>query len=73
MIESLINNEFELSTISFEVAPKCTYSPAPFSQTSVIDLDKAAISWFVAASISFILSNLTKSVLAFAEISSATS
>ena len=68
-----MSRELELSTMSLDVAPKWTYSPAPFSHTSVIDLDNAAISWLVSASISFILSNFTYFVFAFAAISSATS
>ena len=59
--------------MSLEVAPKWTYSPAPFSHTSVIPFDNAAMSWLVSASIAFTLSSLTYSVFALAAISSATS
>lgn len=46
-ILSLINKEFELSTMSLEVAPKCTYSPASPSHCSASPLVNAAMSCFV--------------------------
>ena len=72
-ILSFINNEFELSTISFDVAPKCTYSPASPSHCSANPFVSAAMSCLVWASISFTLSRVTYFVFAFDEISSAIS
>ena len=46
-IESFKSKELELSTTSFEVAPKWTYSPASLSQTSPIALTNAAMSCLV--------------------------
>ena len=70
-MESLRSSEFELSTMSLEVDPKWTYSPASPSHTSLNPFESDAMSCLVSASISLTRSTVTYFTKAFFAISSA--
>ncbi len=70
---ALICRAVAVSTMSLDVAPRCTYFPASPLHFSVMALTMAMRSWRVSFSISLILSTLTMSKLATLVISSAAS
>ena len=72
-MDSLNSMDCDVSIMSLDVAPKCTYSPALFSHASASAFTSDAMSWLVSASISDTLFDVTCFVLAFDFISTAAS